>query len=730
MSRELMPKSGIMMPHVVVTRDAAVVGVSTVDGQAGAIDLTGKYLQKTDAAATYQTKVEGASKDFVLDSIQPIMSGALFREDPWVVNDTPFRSTGANGVESVDMMKVTTDNSIKIGSYASSVQGVEIHSAGRLQVVDQNDSGVETKYPVYSKRYRPEIEDLPFAAIGSYVKDSKGRTIGVNRTGINSDIKQLTQKVTFTQPVTVADAVGDYDAVTLRQLRNSGGGSGGPTMSGISNFGIGDFHLRDSRAFIPAFEVTSDGQLLNRADYPDLWAYAQLLSPIEDSLWLSNIYQRGRYSTGDGTTTFRVPDRNGIQPNSLSALYGRGDGGASAANGQVFDSAAPDIIGSVAAYSAGTYAQVFGLATNAFESNNALFPEGSGDTIPPGSGPVTGRNNTLEFKASRYNGIYGRSNTEIMGRNFVGVWTIRANGGFVAANTSWSVINSDSAAPALNTSVVGGKVESKYTNPTSSQYARMYISSSWGSVCSAVIEAQGASTHAYKFYEDGTVDFRQSGKTNPFRMYTPTGTWTGLTDAGSNNLTTNGMDRVAISSGSDTVVRGYSIGGSKPNGYPTKVGYHMYLPGSNAFGIACTTIGGDNGKFCRYFYDIDGQMYGSTDYGNFSYTKSGVSDENLKHNIVDIDAERAIEVIKGLKFKSFVYNDDERNRSRRGIIAQQAETVEPLYVKTRKYPGMEKGSPEIEQKELDTTPMLLDTMQVVQDLLKRIEILESKLAEK
>lgn len=231
MSRELMPKSGIMMPHVVVTRDAAVVGVSTIDGQAGAIDLTGKYLQKTDAAATYQTKVEGASKDFVLDSIQPIMSGALFRADPWVVNDTPFRSTGANGVESVDMMKVTPDNSIKIGSYASSVQGVEIHSAGRLQVVDQNDSGAETKYPVYSKRYRPEIEDLPFAAIGSYVKDSKGRTIGVTRTGINSDIKQLTQKVSFTQPVTVPDAVGDYDAVTLRQLRNSGGGSGGNWVS-------------------------------------------------------------------------------------------------------------------------------------------------------------------------------------------------------------------------------------------------------------------------------------------------------------------------------------------------------------------------------------------------------------------------------------------------------------------------------------------------------------------
>lgn len=462
MSRELMPKSGIMMPHVVVTRDAAVVGVSTVDGAAGAINLTEKYLQKSDAEATYQTKAEGATKQYVTDAINPIMTNALFKDDPFVNNDTPIRSGGGNGVESVDMIKVTPENNIKLGSYASSVQGVEIHSAGRLQVVDQNDSGVETKYPVYSKRYRPEIEDLPFAAIGSYVKDSKGRAVGVTRTGINSDIKQLTQKVTFTQPVTVADAVGDYDAVTLRQLRNSGGGSGGPTMSGISNFGIGDFHLRDSRAFIPAFEVVSDGQLLNRADYPDLWAYAQLLSPISDATWIADWAQRGRYSTGDGTTTFRVPDRNGIQSNSLPGLYGRGDGGASVANGQVFDSAAPDIIGSVAAYSAGTYAQLFGLATNAFKSTNAFFPNGTGDTIPPGSGPVGGRYNTIEFKASRYNGVYGRSNTEIMGRNFVGVWTIRAHGGFTAANTSWSVINSDTVLPNTGTSINGGSVLSEY----------------------------------------------------------------------------------------------------------------------------------------------------------------------------------------------------------------------------------------------------------------------------
>ena len=465
MSRELMPKSGIMMPHVVINRDAAVVGVSTVDGVAGAVDLTGKYLQKTDAADVYQTKTEGASKDYVLNSIQPIMEGALFKADPFVDNNIPFRSAGANGVESVDMMKVTTDNAIKIGSYASSVQGVEIHSAGRLQVVDQNDSGVETKYPVYSKRYRPEIEDLPFAAIGSYVKDSKGRTIGVNRTGINSDIKQFTQKVTFQQPVTIADGVGDYDAVTMRQLRNSGGGSGGATMNGIMNYGIGTPHMAASRALIHPYDVTLDGQLLERAKYPELWVFAQMLTPIDDSDWLADPSQRGKYSLGDGTTTFRVPDWNGVQDGSIEGLFFRG-GKTSASDMTVALNSAPNITASLD----NTYAGTRGIH---FSPSGAF----AGGTVTPAtnltalaaSGDAYGR---ITFDASRSSAVYGRNNSaEIVPNKVSGVWVVRANGAFIAANTSWSVINGDSAAPGTGTAIKGGEVRSDY-NIGDSMYIR------------------------------------------------------------------------------------------------------------------------------------------------------------------------------------------------------------------------------------------------------------------
>lgn len=518
-----------------------------------------------------------------------------------------------------------------------------------------------------------------------------------------------------------SDPVNDYDAATKRWVENLvNTGTVGPSMNGVMNYGVGDFHLRDSRAYIQPYEVVADGQLLNRADWPELWAYAQMLSPIADADWLADPAKRGKYSLGNGTTTFRVPDRNGVQTGSIQALFGRGDGGNSSDDGTVSESGAPNI----------TYAAPHTMVTLA-SAPSQVATNGAFQSITSGDSPAAAGSGSrfiqTNFDASRCSPVYGRSAAEIVPRNFVGVWVIRASGGFVAANTQWSVINADSSAPAVDTVVIGGKVESKYSNPTSSQFARLYSSSLWGSSNAAVIESEGASKHAYKFYEDGTVDFRQSWKTNPFRMYTNLGTWSGITDATPSTLTTNGMDRVAIASGSDLLVRGYSIGGTRPNGYPTKVGYHMYIPGNNAFGIACVVIGGDNGKFCRYFFDINGQIYGSTDYGNFSYTKNGTSDSRVKHGVAPVGVEKSYSNIQGLEFVEFIYDNDEQNRVRHGVIAQQAEVVEPLYVKTRKYVGSDPGEI-VEQKELDTTPMLLDTMHVVQELMKKVESLEAEIA--
>lgn len=579
---------------------------------------------------------------------------------------------------------------------------------------------------------------LPVAKGGTGAATTLAAATNLQVFSISNNLSEIVNRtaawlnVRPTGPLPLAgDPVGDYDAATKRWVQNLiSTGTTGPTMNGVMNYGVGDFHLRDSRVYIQPYEVVSDGQLLNRTDWPELWAYAQMLSPISDADWLADPAKRGKYSLGDGTTTFRVPDRNGVQVNSIPGLYGRGDGGTSSTNGQIFESAAPNIFGRVAGYSASSYAQIFSdLTQGAFKTNNDLFPAGAGVAIPETTAPlVSGRFNTLEIDASQYSPIYGRSNNEIMGRNFVGVWVIRASGGFVAANTSWSVKNADATAPSSGTTVRGGDVVSEYSNPAGKRFARLYSNTVWGSPCAAVIEAEGAAKHAYKFYEDGTVDFRQSGHSNTLGMHSKSSTWLSTAVASVNNLTTGGVDRILETTASDAVVLGYSIGASRPNGYPTKVGFHQYVPGTSSFGIAMITVGADGGFWSRYSFAIDGQLYGSTNNGDFSYPRNGVSDSRVKHDIASTTVDKSWQNLKALQFVTFIYNNDEQSRTRRGLIAQHAETVDNLYVKTRMYPGKNIGDPMVEQKELDTTPMLLDTMHVVQTLMAKVEALEAELS--
>lgn len=67
----------------------------------------------------------------------------------------------------------------------------------------------------------------------------------------------------------------------------------------------------------PAGYVKANGQALLRASYPDFWAWVQTSGNIEasDAAWLSNQTTNGgvngKYSPGDGSTTFRVPALGG-----------------------------------------------------------------------------------------------------------------------------------------------------------------------------------------------------------------------------------------------------------------------------------------------------------------------------------------------------------------------------------------------------------------------------------
>ncbi|WP_447892310.1 phage tail protein [Pseudomonas marginalis] len=116
-------------------------------------------------------------------------------------------------------------------------------------------------------------------------------------------------------------AAGDQDKfLTAGGVYKEAGGAGLPVGSLVP--------WSVSRATLPAGWIARDGQLLNRADWPDLWALVST-SAVTDAVWLASPYtSRGKYSSGDGSSTFRIPDDNAkhADGNTISAMVLRGDG--------------------------------------------------------------------------------------------------------------------------------------------------------------------------------------------------------------------------------------------------------------------------------------------------------------------------------------------------------------------------------------------------------------------
>lgn len=407
---------------------------------------------------------------------------------------------------------------------------------GVVATIAEDGKLVQDQVPEYVARLDTEgklpSDNLPISAVQtdaegkipeSVVPEAIARDSEVlSRNGNLSELADRAAAWLNVRPVgstpLAGDPVGDYDAATKRWVQNLlNTGSVGPTMNGVMNYGVGDFHLRDSRAFIQPYEVVSDGQLLNRADWPELWAYAQMLSPITDAEWVADKFKRGRYSTGNGTTTFRVPDRNGVQrngiggftgPSSVPALYGRGDGSQSAANGNIFESAAPNITGGFNTVSSATVLENNDIAGAMFGALKTYKYADTGTIIATGADPAYPKQ--MRIDASRSSPIYGAATDEIMGRNFVGVWVIRASGGFVAANSSWSVINGDKTLPGNNTSISGGYVQSDYkVSGVSEGTATLRMAGTVGATYSArlsIYNKTKATTVNFDFSDDGNAN--------------------------------------------------------------------------------------------------------------------------------------------------------------------------------------------------------------------------------
>ena len=279
--------------------------------------------------------------------------------------------------------------------------------------------------------------------------------------GDNSDITSLNGlKHNIVQPEDASDNMG---SVTLRQLNAKfaqGSGSASGTTHVVSDY-IGAIQwFNGSRAAIPVGYVPADGQLLNRADYPELWQMLSkdLLNTVSDKTWLSSPDKRASFSFGNDLTTFRVPDLNGKQSGSRKGLFIRGDG--YAASGTVNGDAIRNIEASL--HAAG--ASAWQLPSGAFylAGSNATVAEYTNSSTSP---------TILRLDVSRV--VPTADENRPVSANFIAI--IRVNN-VLSVNTRQEIVTAQSDTPANGSVVSGGVLETSFS-VKGSKYASASINS-------------------------------------------------------------------------------------------------------------------------------------------------------------------------------------------------------------------------------------------------------------
>nr|WP_249428597.1 tail fiber domain-containing protein [Enterobacter bugandensis] len=146
--------------------------------------------------------------------------------------------------------------------------------------------------------------------------------------------------------------------------------------------------------------------------------------------------------------------------------------------------------------------------------------------------------------------------------------------------------------------------------------------------------------------------------------------------------------------------------------------------------------GGNAGTRAWQFNLVSGDIYvsGTGGFaGDYVFNKSATSDANLKKDITYTDGKASVENIKAMKPTTFIYKNDEKERVRRGVIAQDIMLIDPDYVK--EVPGgieIEEDGTETQRPStlaLDNNVLLVDTVLALNYVIRKLEATQNELEE-
>ncbi|HBM7663479.1 tail fiber domain-containing protein [Enterobacter asburiae] len=174
-------------------------------------------------------------------------------------------------------------------------------------------------------------------------------------------------------------------------------------------------------------------------------------------------------------------------------------------------------------------------------------------------------------------------------------------------------------------------------------------------------------------------------------------------------------------------------------GYSSTVGLGSIATGPGSWAdVAITTLGdgGSAGQRIFQFTTANGDIYanaGGNLSGNYIFQKQPNCDITLKHDVRYDDGYQSYANIKKLLPATYVYNDDPRERVRRGIIAQDVMKIDSEYVKlVPASPAFDSEGNRIDADDtlaLDTNVIMLDTVLALNYVIKKLEATQNELEE-
>lgn len=235
-----------------------------------------------------------------------------------------------------------------------------------------------------------------------------------------------------------------------------------------------------------------------------------------------------------------------------------------------------------------------------------------------------------------------------------------------------------------------------------------------------------SSNSAYMFVADGGNFRLNRDNTGGVALYNYTRSSNTLSFAGVNALFGSATAQSVTSGGLTISNSGYA-----------SMSVMTTAPGDNVVGsrnvFEVTSNGGTFYLVRRNNVNSTGQYVVNFPTSGGTLALTATSDANYKRDIKNVDGYESLENIRKINPVTFIYTDDEQNRKRRGVIAQELELIDPNYVKHTQEITDEvddDGEPiSRERLIIDNNPLLMDTVIATKLLAQENETLKAQIDE-